>query len=459
MRGVPLERPDGFHLRQDGARLARRRVPHPDGARRRLPRRRHEPIVRRPSDAPDAPLERRALRRRVQRLAPRGRREEGGKWPNDVPRARVFERFPIPIARDRATTSFPVPSSPSHTLLPPARLPVAACPMVFALGCAPEPERTLSFRPPLASPSVKPSDPSTSSVSSYTATVAGATTRSGWWSSANARQVRWFRSPRLPVEPPRGEQSAPGRPRERLHAHPLGLRVLRPHGVEQPPVRRVQAHRVVGRAVAATASVVASGLHETSDGSLAAPGSRTNRLAASSTSRSRSRTPGLCPPCARGRPGSDRPRRSRGLGSANLGARRWRHEPSTRDHAETRTAKSATIKTSVPAGDQSARAIPAGPSSIVHVQESSETEKHCTTPRACIAAPRTWSGIAAPLKMLDLVAAVGHGHDREGLGVANDQAVVHRGREEEAVGGVRGGGPVRLYVSEKSDERGGGGWG
>ena len=303
-------------------------------------------------------------------------------------RARVFERFLIPIARDRATTSFPVPSSPSHTSSHQLVSPVAACPMVFALGCAPEPERTLSFRPPLASPSVKPSDPSTSSVSSYTATVAGATTRSGWWSSANARQVRWFRSLAFPSNPPVASRAPPGDHASVFTPIPWAFASFgrmawssRPSGAYRHTAWLVAPSRI--------ASVVASGLHETSAASLTAPGSRTKRLALVHVSQSITHTwslPSLRSRTARKRPSAEKSRPR----SGNLGARRWRHEPSTRDHAETRTAKSATIKTSVPAGDQSARAIPAGPSSIVHVQESSETEKHCTTPRACIAA-RTWS--------------------------------------------------------------------
>ena len=154
-----------------------------------------------PSGAPSPP-----------RPAPRAvevDREETRKWPNDVPRARALERFLAP-GGDRALVR-PSPSRRRRpTVLAVQRVSHHSPARWSTRSAALEPERTLSFRPPLASPSVKPSDPS--APPSPRTPPPSRARRPGRRAPgpANARHETWFSTLAPRRDRPRRAERSPG---------------------------------------------------------------------------------------------------------------------------------------------------------------------------------------------------------------------------------------------------------
>ena len=137
------------------------------------------------------------------------------------------------------------------------------------------------------------------------------------------------------------------------------------------------------------------------------------------------------------------------LPSSNLGDLTYTHVASTSDQTESRSLNSVTHKTRVPHGDHLANATPAGPSSTSHRHSSSDARKHCTFPFLYIA-HSTWSesfdhsmcSIFATQSCMKITASVSASRSTRRWSTA---VATFAPSGENA-----GGGPVRLYVSEKS---------
>ena len=138
--------------------------------------------------------------------------------------------------------------------------------------------------------------------------------------------------------------------------------------------------------------------------------------------------------------------------SANLGARMYTHVASMSDQTVRRSLNSVTHSTRVPHGDHFANAIPAGPSSTAHRHASSDARKHCTLPFRYMA-QSTWSesrdhsilSIFESQSCMKITASVSASRSTNRWSTAVATFAPS--------GENTGGGPVRLYVSEKSARR------